>query len=62
MLRCTDNPLKDFALWSDNQEEKLNKRPECTECGCHIQEEYGYLINGEWYCERCIRDNKKYFD
>ena len=62
MSRCTDDPLSDFALWSDDQEEKLNKRPECVLCGNHIQEEYGYVINEEWYCERCIRDGKEYID
>lgn len=62
MLRCTDDPLRDFALWSDDQEEKLNKRPCCILCNNHIQDEYGYEIDGEWYCEDCIRDSKKYFE
>ena len=61
-MLITDNPLHDFAQWSDDQEEKLNKRPCCNYCGDHIQEEYGYYLDGEWYCEDCIHESKKYFE
>ena len=62
MLRRTNDPLSDFTLWDDDQEQKLNKRPECAECGWIIQDEYGYVVDGKWYCEECIRDAKTYID
>ena len=62
MLRYTDNPLRDFALWSDDQEEWLNNRPECSECGQHIQDDYLYRIDGNIYCQNCIDQSIEYID
>lgn len=58
----TDDPLRDFMRWSDDQEEELRNRPVCVCCDEYIQEDYGYYINREWYCEKCIRDSKEYID
>lgn len=61
-MHYTDDPLRDFRRWSEEQEEKLNKRPECCMCFGHIQDEYGYYLNGEWYCEDCVCGGKRYFE
>ncbi len=36
-------------------EEKL---PHCEDCGCPIYD-FGYEIDGQWYCESCMRDHYK---
>lgn len=61
-MRRSDDPLRDFALWSDDQEEKLNNRPTCSYCGLKIQDECYYELNGELYCQYCVNISKKYFE
>ncbi len=61
-MRKSDDPLGDFALWDDDREEKLNKRPRCDFCGEHISDDCYYEIGHEIICERCINGYKKYFD
>ena len=41
------------------QEKRLQKRPVCSECGEHIQEEHLYDIDGELVCPECLQ---KYMD
>lgn len=39
------------------QQARLDKLPECSECGEKIQDEYAYYINGEWIHEKCMNEN-----
>ena len=50
----TDDPIADFEGWDADQERQLARRPTCTECDEHIQEETAYYINGEWICHSCM--------
>lgn len=38
------------------QEKRLQKRPVCSECGEHIQEDYLYEIDGDLVCQACLKD------
>ena len=55
-----------YDLWERKEREnerKLEKRPVCSNCGEHIQDENAYYINGEWICAECMeRDFKKDVD
>lgn len=53
----TDDPVADFERYDAQKEAKLETLPECSECGCRIQDEYAYYINGEWICEQCMKEN-----
>lgn len=53
----TDDPIADFERHDAEQEAKLERLPECSECGHPIQDDYAYYINGEWICERCMKEN-----
>ena len=55
----TDNPLSDFARHDAEQQAQLDKLPKCSECGYPIQEEYCWEMNGEYICERCLKDNHR---
>lgn len=57
----TTDPLYDFAMWDDEQEDKLSQRPICSECQEHIQDEAYYEIDGHYYCPSCVKANKQYF-
>lgn len=53
----TDDALADFHRYDAAKEAKLEKLPECSECGNKIQDEYAFYINDEWICERCMNAN-----
>lgn len=44
------------------QEEWLESRPVCGECGEPIQDDSAYYINNNWICNKCMEDFKKYID
>lgn len=50
----TDDPIADFARHDAEQEAWLDRRPECADCGHHIQDEQAFYINGEWICQDCM--------
>lgn len=50
----TDDPLMDFDRWQTDQERWLSERPQCDDCGEHIQSETAFYINDCWICEDCI--------
>jgi formylmethanofuran dehydrogenase subunit E len=57
------DPLKDFEIHDARQSMWLKRRPVCSECDEHIQDECCYEINGELVCEECMEMNhKKYVE
>lgn len=62
MIHRTDDPLHDFALYCEDQENWLNSRPTCDECRLKIQEDRYYEIDGKKYCPNCIELSVKWID
>lgn len=58
-MMWTDDPVKDAERYYNEQEARIKKLPKCSECKCHIQDEYAYYINDEWICEGCMEENHK---
>lgn len=58
----SDNPLADFDRLDAEQTRWLKKRPRCSECDEHIQEDYAYYINDEWICEKCMERYRREVD
>lgn len=56
----TDDPLHDFYENEAREERWRQTRPICMSCGERIQDEYAYIINGEIYCERCVREARTF--
>ena len=56
----TDDPVADFERWDAEQEEKLKKLPKCCECGEPIQDDSCFEIGGDYYCEDCMEDHRKF--
>lgn len=50
----TDDPIKDAERYDAYQQKRLERLPECADCGEHIQEEEAFYIHDEWICENCI--------
>lgn len=53
----TDNPVADAERYEADRENELQKYPVCCNCGEHIQDEYCYLINDEFLCEECLKND-----
>ena len=62
MFPMSSDPLRDFSRKCEEEEEWLKTRPVCAECGEPIQQEDAVYLNGEWYCDECVRHNRKYID
>lgn len=58
----SDDPYRDFTRWDNDREEWLINRPVCDGCGDHIQDDYGYRIGDELYCQNCIDGWKEFID
>ena len=52
----TDDPNADFDRRDRDQQDWLEKRPVCSVCGEHIQDEHYYLINDENICPECLEN------
>lgn len=57
MFMITGDPVSDFHRYDAEQQAKLERLPECEECGEPIQSDYAYYINDIWICERCMKEN-----
>lgn len=55
----TDNPLSDFARHDAEQQARLDKLPECSECGEKIQDAYCFEVNDELICPKCMNNNHR---
>lgn len=53
-MHYTDDPLLDFDRHQADEERWLMQRPQCDDCGEHIQTETAFYINDCWICEECI--------
>ncbi len=48
-----------WEAYDSEKERRLAKRPLCSICDNHIQDEDAYLINGDFVCQDCLdRDFK----
>ncbi len=52
----TNDPVADYERYSNDMESALEQLPECTFCGNHILDDYLYEIDGDYYCEECMKE------
>lgn len=62
MYSYTDNPVGDFERYSAHQEALLLRLPVCACCMEPIQQERAVCMEGDWYCDRCLDDKRKFTD
>lgn len=53
----TDDPVKDYDRYSEEQDKQLQKLPKCSYCDEHIQDDYLCDIDGTIYCLECFDEN-----
>ena len=59
MMMWTDDPIADAERYYTSNDKKIEKLPRCSECDCHIVDEYAYYINDEWICDDCMDSYKR---
>ena len=55
----TDDPVADFDRWDAEQQDELEKLPNCCGCGEPIQDDDLFDIDGDLYCEECMEAHFK---
>ena len=55
----SDDPVADFERYDAKQQEALKQLPTCTNCGEPIQDDYLFDVDGELFCEECMKVNFK---
>lgn len=53
----SSDPVIDYIHHEMEMERKLHRLPVCSICGEHIQDVTALLLDGEWICDRCVKDN-----
>lgn len=53
----TNDPHADFLNWDSDNQDYIEKLPECSYCGSKIQDEFLYCINDEIICEDRLNDH-----
>ncbi len=61
-MTLTCDPVYDADQHDAECERWLERRPVCKMCGEHIQDDWGYCIDGDWICENCMDDFRAYID
>lgn len=59
MPYLTDDPVADFNRWDAEQSRRLKRHPTCQICGQAIQQERAVCLEGFWFCDECLDDNRK---
>ena len=55
----TDDPIRDYDRYQEEQDKQLQKLPRCSECDNPIQTEECYEFNDELICPECLKDNHR---
>lgn len=59
MVLITDDPIRDFEAWDEEQNRQLEQLPCCADCDHPIQQEDAVYINGEWLCDDCLSSYRR---
>lgn len=51
--------LDQWFEYDRRQEEEIEKLPICDCCCEHIQDEYCYVIKGDYICESCMEEYRR---
>lgn len=56
------DPMDELHALESEDDKWLRRRPVCSICGEHIQDERAFHVGDDWYCDDCIRENKEWID
>ena len=57
-----DVATTEFNRVEDEKQKWLESRPICSICGERIQETSALLLDGEWICDKCVRENTEWIE
>lgn len=53
----TNDPVADYDRYCAALEREMERLPECACCGNRITDDFLFYIEGDVYCEECMKDN-----
>lgn len=56
------DPHDDFDRYDAEMERRLARRPVCSCCKKHIQDEEALHFGAIWLCSDCVEDNTEYIE
>lgn len=59
MTYRTDDPLRDWDRYYDEQEGKAERLPKCAACGEPIFQDRAVRIGDDWYCDECLDEMRE---
>lgn len=54
----TGDPIKDFERHDREEQRWLETKPKCCLCDQHIQQEDVVCIDGDYYCDDCLKNHR----
>ena len=48
-----------FMAEEQRKQQLLDRLPECELCGDPIQQEDAVCLDGYWFCDNCLKENRK---
>lgn len=58
-MSWTDDPVADFERHDRAQAQRIARRPRCSYCDEHIQDDELFDIEGELICHKCLNQHFK---
>lgn len=53
-MMFTDDPVRDYDAYCEENDKWLERRPICSICEEHIGDDTAFRVDGEWICEDCM--------
>lgn len=53
------DPFLDADRRDAEQERALERLPRCTRCRYRIEDEDAVCIDGDWYCDECLKELRR---
>ena len=60
MWSITNDPVGDWERKCRDDYDRVKDLPVCANCGEHITQETAVCVNGDWYCDVCLKGMRQY--
>lgn len=58
-MAWSSDPVWDWEQKCKADDERLKDLPVCDLCGEPIQQDDAVCIDGKWYCDNCLREERR---
>ena len=61
-MRLTGDAIRDAEVYTAEMEDALRDLPVCECCEEPIQQDDALYLDDKWYCDDCLRKNRRMID